>query len=86
MKVIDAEGQEIPWNQVSRIDQNEMKTLMIGVVNRVHTFLARTIVSESRDVEFERAVEMCVAPWIKNWDEPQFLNDFLMPSKEEMKK
>ena len=28
VKVIDAEGREIPWNQVSRIDQDEMKTLI----------------------------------------------------------
>src|SRR6516162_3831928 len=41
--VIDAEGREIPWNEVSRISQDEMKTLITGVVNRIHTFLARTL-------------------------------------------
>ena len=30
VKVIDATGREIPWNQVSRINQIEMKTLMVG--------------------------------------------------------
>jgi hypothetical protein len=29
LKVIDAKGREIPWNQVSRINQNEMKMLII---------------------------------------------------------
>jgi hypothetical protein len=43
VKVIGGEGQEIPWNQVSRIDQDEMKTLMIGVVNRIHTVISRTL-------------------------------------------
>ena len=27
VKVIDAEGREIPWNEVSHIDQEQMKTL-----------------------------------------------------------
>jgi hypothetical protein len=26
VRVIDAEGREIPWNHVSRISQDEMKT------------------------------------------------------------
>src|SRR5438132_8432231 len=49
VKVIDANGREIPWNQVSRIDQDEMKTLISGVVNRIHTFLARTLFSPTED-------------------------------------
>ena len=30
---------EIPWPEVSRISDAEMKALMIGVVNKVYTFL-----------------------------------------------
>lgn len=56
MKVIDAEGREIPWNQVSRINQDEIKMLMKGVVNRIHTFLARTLFSRTKDEAFS-------APW-----------------------
>jgi len=41
VKVIDAEGREIPLNQGSRIGQEEMKTLMIGVVNRIYPILIR---------------------------------------------
>jgi hypothetical protein len=83
VKVIDAEGREIPWNQVSRISQDEMKTLMTGVVNRIHTFLARTIFSASEDKAFRQALDRAVVPWTKAWDEPEYLANFLMPLSEE---
>jgi hypothetical protein len=63
VKVIDAEGREIPWNQVSRITQDEMKTLMSGVVNRIHTFLARTLFSATEDKAFEQALDRAAVPW-----------------------
>jgi hypothetical protein len=78
VKVIDAEGREIPWNQVSRINQEEMKTLMTGVVSRIHTFLARTLFSATEDKAFEQALDRAAAPWIKSWEEPKYLADFLM--------
>jgi hypothetical protein len=56
-----------------------MKLLMTGVVNRVYTFLTRTIFSQSDDAEFLDAIERAVVPWTKAWDEPQYLPDFLMP-------
>ena len=62
VKVIDAEGREIPWNQVSRIDQNEMKTLMTGVVNRIHAYLARTLFSATADKEFEQSMDRAATP------------------------
>ncbi len=79
VKVIDADGREIPWNEVSRINQDEMKALMIGVVNRVHTFLARTLFSATEDKAFEEALKRTTLPWVKAWDEPKYLPDFLMP-------
>jgi hypothetical protein len=85
VKVIDADGREIPWNQVSRIDQNEMKTLITGVVNRIHTFLARTIFSTTEDKAFMQALDRAATPWTKSWDEPKYLPDFLMPPTEKMK-
>ena len=83
VKVIDAEGREIPWNQVSRINQDEMKTLITGVVNRIHTFLARTLFSATEDKAFQHALDRAAAPWTKAWDEPEYLADFLMPRSEE---
>ena|ERR1700683_5677842 len=82
VKVIDADGRIIPWDQVSRINQDEMKTLMIGVVNRIHTFLARTLLSQTNDNEFWQALNKAAAPWTKTWDEPKYLADFLMPPSE----
>ena len=82
VKVIDAEGREIPWNQVSRITQSEMKTLMTGVVNRIHTFLARTLFSATEDKPFHQALDRAAVPWTKGWDEPEYLADFLMPPSE----
>lgn len=38
VKVVTPFG-EIPWPQVSRISDEEMKPLMIEIVNRVYTFL-----------------------------------------------
>ena len=78
VKVIDGEGREIPWNEVSRINQDEMKTLMTGVVNRIHTFLARTLFSVTEDKEFEQALNRTAVPWTKSC-EPEYLPDFLMP-------
>ena len=82
VKVIDAEGREIPWNQVSRINQDEMKTLMTGVVNRIHTFLARTLFSATEDKAFQQALDRAAIPWTKAWDEPEYLPEFLMPPSE----
>jgi len=82
VKVTDAEGKEIPWNEVSRINQDEMKTLITGIVNRIHTFLARTLLSPTEDKAFVQALDKAVAPWVKSWDEPKYLPGFLMPPSE----
>ena len=83
VKVIDGEGREIPWNEAARINQAEMKTLMTGVVNRIHTFLARTLFSATEDKAFEQALDRAALPWTKEWDEPKYLADFLMRRSEE---
>jgi hypothetical protein len=36
--VVDADGRRIPWNEISRIDEDEMRALMRGIVNRLYTF------------------------------------------------
>ena len=36
--VIDANGRRIPWPQVSRIGNDEMRKLMRQVVNRLYTY------------------------------------------------
>jgi hypothetical protein len=39
VKVVTPYG-EIPWNDVSHISDDQMRTLMIGAVNKVYTMLA----------------------------------------------
>ena len=36
--VVDANGNRIPWRDVSRFDDDEMRDLMRQVVNRLYTF------------------------------------------------
>jgi hypothetical protein len=36
--VLDADGRRIPWTEVSRIDEDEMRALMRDIVNRLYTF------------------------------------------------
>jgi len=38
VRIVDAE-REIPWNELSRLSDREMKTLMIEVVDRCYDFL-----------------------------------------------
>ncbi|MDT8858425.1 hypothetical protein RNZ50_26040 [Paracoccaceae bacterium Fryx2] len=37
--VVDADGNRIPWTEVSHINDDEMRDLMRDVVNRLYTFL-----------------------------------------------
>jgi hypothetical protein len=83
VRVIDAAGREIPWSEVSRISDDEMGLLISGIVNRVHTFLARTLFSATEDQAFFTAISRAARPWIKGWREPQFLANFLMPWTDE---
>ena len=39
--VIDVEGNKIPWNEVSRISQDEMKSFMKNVSNHIYDFLCK---------------------------------------------
>lgn len=67
VKVVDAEG-EIPWTEVSRISDEEMKALMIEIVDRVFTFLSYP----------EHLVRLGAAA---RWDSPK-LDAFLMRTVE----
>ena len=56
VKVVTPEG-EIPWNEVSRLNDAEMKKLMKQVVNRLYTCL-HAMHSASRDEEaFEHLIQ-----------------------------
>ena len=65
VKVIDGEGREIPWNELSRLNDDEMKKLMKQIVNRVYTFFMR-----AEDPRYQAAVDRWSGP-ISRWDEPE---------------
>jgi len=62
--VVDADGQHIPWTEVSRIDDYEMRELMRQIVNRLYTFHIKADDAAFRD-EIERWL-----PVAEKWDEP----------------
>jgi hypothetical protein len=63
--VLDADGKRIPWSEVSRIDDAEMRDLMRQIVNRLYTFHLSCDDPALRS-EIERW--MTVAG---KWDEPE---------------
>ena len=66
VSVIDGEGKEIPWMQVSRITDDEMKILMKQVVNRLYTWQTKfTQLSENEHMK------KWIAAALK-YDDPEF--------------
>ena len=64
--VVDADGKRIPWSDVSRISQAEMKELMQTAVNRVYEVL-----EHEGDAEFEEKVLNYSLSFTQGWDEPE---------------
>ncbi|AGT11621.1 hypothetical protein [Paracoccus aminophilus] len=63
--VTDANGRAIPWSEVSRISDDEMRELMREIVNRLYTFQLRLGDEEFRDY-LDRQLTST-----RNWDEPR---------------
>jgi len=63
--VLDADGKRIPWTDVSRIDDDEMRDLMRDIVNRLYTFHVKAADPALRD-EIERWIAV-----VERWDEPE---------------
>lgn len=62
--VVDADGNRIPWRDVSRLDDDEMRDLMRQIVDRLYTFQICFAAPE-----FQALVER----WLRvagKWDEP----------------
>lgn len=69
--VLDAYGNRIPWRDVSRIDDDEMRALMRDVVNRLYTFQLHA---------GNPAMQAEIEKWLSvagKWDEPQIDNRML---------
>jgi len=65
---------EIPWNDISRISQEEMKKLMKQVVNKLYTVLMSLEDEEAMHLVFSRGQD-----YTRHWDDPEFLPNFLKP-------
>ncbi len=63
--VVDADGRRIPWTEISRIDDDELRTLMQEIVNRLYTFHL-----EANDPKLRATIERWTGAATK-WDEPE---------------
>jgi hypothetical protein len=63
--VQDGEGNRIPWPEVSRIDDEEMRALMRETVDRLYTFHLRI-----DDPQFRAEIERWAAA-TAHWDAPK---------------
>jgi hypothetical protein len=71
VRVIDADGREIAWNDVSHLDDDQMRALMKEIVNRVYTFYISI-----DDEEFRDRIDRWA--WLTDcWDEPDSDIEFL---------
>jgi len=63
--VVDADGNRIPWTEVSHINDDEMRDLMRDVVNRLYTF---HLCADEPGLQAEIERWMSVA---SKWDAPE---------------
>jgi hypothetical protein len=69
VKVVTPYG-SIPWRDVSRISDEEMKRLMKGIVDQIYTFLSR-----QEDPAFLEAFLRMGSMYAARWDEPKLTQD-----------
>ena len=63
--VLDADGRRIPWTEVSRFDEDEMRALKRDIVNRLYTFHLHAD---------EPKLQATIERWMgvaDKWDEPE---------------
>ena len=70
VKVVTPHG-EIPWPELSRISDDEMRRFMKEVVNKLYTMLLRL-----DDPEFIERMERYARQATLKWDEPENLRDW----------
>ena len=63
--VVDTEGNRIPWSEVSRINDDEMRALICEIVDRLYTFHLRI-----DDRAFRAEIDRWAAMTAK-WDAPK---------------
>jgi hypothetical protein len=75
VKVVTPFG-EIPWRNLSRISDAEMKYLMKEIVDKLFTYLGR-----EHDPAFLDTFLRLGKLYTTRWDEPQVEEDFVVPVK-----
>jgi hypothetical protein len=70
VKVVSPYG-EIPWNKLSRLNDDEMRQLMKEVVNKLYTVLLRL-----DDFEFVQRMNNYARLMTRQWAEPENLTDW----------
>jgi len=68
VKVVTPSG-EIPWPELSRLSDEEMKVLMIEVVNKTYSFLTMMFKSSTTTEAMIKALRHC--DMVADWDEPE---------------
>ena len=69
--VVDAEGREIPWADVSHFDDDAMRDLMRQIVNRLYTFQLK-----ADDPYFQKMMDRW-GPAVQKWYDPVLDEGFL---------
>ncbi|HWG47975.1 MAG TPA: hypothetical protein VN688_34750 [Gemmataceae bacterium] len=80
VKVVTPFG-EIPWRNLSRISDAEMKRLMKEIVDKIYTFLCR-----QDDPAFLEAFLRMGGMYTDRWDEPRTQEEFVLPVKSASRK
>ena len=70
VKVVTPYG-EIPWNELSRINDEEMKVFNKEVVNKLYTYLEFLLNPKYEDKQ-ETFLKICNICFPQDWDEPKF--------------
>lgn len=71
VRVIDADGREVAWNDAAHLDQDQMRAFIKQIVNRIYTFhMLRD------DFEFRESLDHWVAI-AEKWDEPEIDQAFI---------
>ena len=78
VKVVTPKG-EIPWNELSRISNDEMRSLMREAVNKVYTILLRL-----DDATFTEKMAKMTKDMTCQWDEPKNLSHWFAGSYKEI--
>ena len=69
--ITDADGRQFPWSDASHLDDDQIRTLMRQIVNRLYTFHLK-----ADDAGFRDHLDRWLAV-AERWDEPKLDESFL---------